>query len=99
MPNIRKQIVGDLSDLGGAFVGVVGLHITVSNGNTWTITKADIVAIFQAQTGTLAARKAATIAAIKSQAQAALGAAMLDTTAVTVDVNTATGDPVTLAVT
>ena len=99
MPNIRRQIVGDLTGLGGIYVGVKGFHITASNGLPWTVTKADIQAIYQAQSGNAAAKKAATIAAIKSQAQAALGASMLDTTAVTVDINTATGDPVTLVVT
>ena len=99
MPNIRKQIVGDLSDLGGAFAGVKGIHITVSNGATWTITKSEIQTIYKATNGSAAARKASTIATVKSQAQAALGTDMIDMATVTIDFNTATGDPTILAVT
>ena len=49
------------------------LYIKVSDGRTWTITRAEIRANYMTQTGTAAQRKQKTIDWVKDQALAALG--------------------------
>lgn len=98
MPNIRKQIVGALDELGGEYVGKVGLHVTASDGRTATVTRQQIVNHFQNELGTLAIRRAATRAWLKAQAAAALGAEQVPTSAVTFDFDDGDGTPTVLEV-
>lgn len=62
MPNIRSQSLD--SD---------GLSIVASDGRSITLTRADVIAHFQSEKGTKAARLAATIQWVKAQIEAALG--------------------------
>lgn len=62
MPNIRSQSITSS-----------GLSIVASDGRSITLTRAQVIANFQSQTGSRAAKIAATIAWVKQQIQAALG--------------------------
>lgn len=62
MPNIRLQSL-DAS----------GLVIVASDGRSVTITRADVIAHFQSETGTKAKRLLATIQWVKATLEAALG--------------------------
>ena len=77
MPNIRRQEV--TKDL---------LYIQASDGREFTMTRAEVQAIWQAQTGNAAARKAATIAIVKAQIEAALGAEQVSASILIFDFNT-----------
>jgi hypothetical protein len=55
-----------------------GLEIVASDGTTYAITRAQVLAIYQAQTGNAASRKAATIAIIKQQMADAFGLSQFD---------------------
>lgn len=62
MPNIRSQSL--TSD---------GLTIVASDGRSITLTRADVIAHFQIETGTRAKRLRATIQWVKATLEAALG--------------------------
>ncbi len=98
MPNLRKSILGPLDDLGGVFVGKVGLHLTASDGRSVTLTRAQVVAFFQAQTGTRAAKRAATIAWVKTTIRDALGAEQVDVASIAADFDDTDGTPTQLEV-
>lgn len=91
MPNIRAQIVGPLDALGGQYVGAEGLHITASDGRSITLTRQQILANYQSQTGNAAARKAKCIDWAKQQIVAAIGAEQLDALLIDLDFNTVDG--------
>ncbi len=74
MPNIRSQEV--TRD---------GLSIVASDGRSFAITRAEIIAFFQAQTGTRTQRRNATIAEIKARIEAALGAEQVPASALGFD--------------
>ncbi len=99
MPNIVSQIVGPLDAIGGAFVGRVGLYIKASNGHSIALTRAQILAHFASETGTRAVKRAATIAWVKQQIQAALGDDMIDATNITQDFDDTEGTPTDLTIT
>lgn len=98
MPNTRRQIVGPLDDLGPLFIGAVGLHVTASNGNRVTILRAQILAHFVAEVGTLFQRIVATRLWIRQQIEDALGADQVPAASVTADFDTSDGTPTLLEV-
>lgn len=61
------------------------LYIELTDGRTYTITRAQVLALYQQQSGNAANRKAATILVIKNQIVAAFGAALIDVNALTID--------------
>ncbi len=99
MPNLRRSILGPLDDLGGAFVGKVGLHLTASDGRSVTLTRAQILAHFATETGTRAQKIVATRQWIRTTIRDALGAEQVDVANVTgVDFDDADGTPTQLEV-
>lgn len=62
MPNIRSQSLTSN-----------GLTLVASDGRSVSITRADVIAHFQSETGTRAKRLAATIQWVKDSIEAALG--------------------------
>lgn len=62
MPNLRSQSID-----------ANGLTLVASDGRSITLTRAQVVAHFQAETGSRAARLAATIAWVKASIETALG--------------------------
>ena len=71
MPNVRAQRVSK-----------DGIYIQASDGREWSITRAGVLALYQAQSGAggAAARKQRTITALVAQIVAALGADQFDIT-------------------
>lgn len=92
MPNLRSQIVGPLDALGGAYIGRRGLHMVASDGRTFTVTRAEIVANFLSQTGTVPQRKIKTLLWLRQSVRDALGVEQVDTTNITVDIDESTGE-------
>jgi len=98
MANVRKMILGPLDELGGAFVGKRGIYILASDGRSGVLTAGQIKNHFDGEVGTVAQRKAATIAWIKQQAVNALGAEQVPDTSIIVDFLTSDGSPLKLGV-
>ena len=88
MPNIKTQIVN-----------ANGITIATSNGKTFNITSAAILAYYAGTTGTVAARRALTIAWIQQQIETACGVDQVPQTKVTVDFDETTGIPQSLKTT
>lgn len=74
MPNLREQRVSKDE-----------MFIAATNGQTVTITRADVVAHFATETGTRAQRRQKTRAWVVEQIRAALGDDILDPAKVTAD--------------
>ena len=62
MPNLRSQRIDD-----------TGLELVASDGRSITLTRAEVLAHFAAETGNANARRAATIQWVKDTIAAALG--------------------------
>lgn len=78
MPNLRS-----------ADVTKDGISLVAANGKTFAATRQDILAFYQAQGGNPAARKAATVAWLKANIVAALGAEMVPEALINFDFDTA----------
>jgi len=62
MPNLRSQSID-----------ANGLSLVASDGRSFTLTRAEVIAHFQAETGSRASRITKTIAWVKDSIEAALG--------------------------
>lgn len=67
MPNIRSQRVSKDE-----------IYIQASDGREWSITRAGVIALYQAQSGNAATRRQKTVELIAAQIVAALGADQID---------------------
>lgn len=88
MPNLRSQsLTPD------------GITLTGSDGRTVTITKAQIIALYQTTSGSASSRKTQTLALVRDSIQTALGAEQVPTAKVTgLDFDPADGAPTKLEV-
>lgn len=80
MPNLRSQ---SLTREGITLVG--------SDGRTYSVTRPELVARFQLETGTPAQRKTKTLTWLRGQIEAALGPEQVPAALVDVDFDTADG--------
>jgi len=71
-----------------------GISITFINGTEYARTRAEILTLYGQQTGNAAARKAATILAIKNQIVAAIGVEWLSVDRIDFDFDTANAEAV-----
>lgn len=77
MPNVRSQSVDK-----------DGITIVASDGRVFSVTRAQIMAFWQAQTGGAPSRKSATIDWVKTNMEAALGPEQVPSTLATFDFDT-----------
>lgn len=98
MPNIRSQIVGDLSSLGTPYIGARGFHITFSDGRSITLTKVQILAHFVSETGTRVQKRNKTLQWIKDQIVSGGGQEQIDPNNVSHDFDDVTGEITNLEV-
>jgi hypothetical protein len=99
VPNIRSQIVGDLTPLGGIYVGVQGIYVKASDGSSVVITAAQIHAQYLINVAASAVQGYAnTQAWIASTIAAGLVPGMTAAAKVSTDFATATGTPTAVAV-
>lgn len=87
MPNIRSQRITDDE-----------IYIQASDGREWTMTRAGVQTIYQAQTGNAAARRQKTLDAVKLSAETALGAEQVPVAVIDFDFDTAAGKLTKLAI-
>lgn len=87
MPNIRSQRID-----------ANGIEIVASDGRTFSVTRAQIRNFFQAQTGTRAEKRAATIDRLKDEIRDALGANQINRASLSLDFDDADGTPTALEV-
>lgn len=80
MPNLRSQRIDDN-----------GIELIASDGRSITITKADVLAHYQSETGSAATRKAATITWAKNQIVSALGKEQIDLAQLLIDADMTLG--------
>lgn len=99
MPNLRRSIVGDLSELGPPYVGARGIYLQASDGRTFTITRLQILAHFASETGTKLQKKIATLVWLKSKIQDALGVEQIQTPWIDTDFDDTDGTPNSLTFT
>lgn len=92
MPNLRRSIVGALDELGPAFAGARGIFLQGSDGRTVTILRAQILARFALESGTILQRKVATVLWFRQQIIAALGAEQISLTSITTDFDESNGE-------
>jgi hypothetical protein len=83
----RKRRVSSVPNVRSSIVTKDEISIVGSDGRTFSVTRAQIVAFWQAQGGSAAARKTATVNWVKTNMQTALGPEQVPVALMTFDFN------------